>query len=92
MLNALVLLLFIEKKKHGKFLSITPKLGSLPITQTGDAQVGHLQEFLHGKGCQTLEWAAQGGVGVPIPKSVQGITGGGTQCSALVEKVATGWT
>lgn len=36
--------------------------------------------------------AAQGGAGVPIPRDIQGITGGGTQCSALVENMATGWT
>lgn len=36
------------------------------------------EEFLHGKRCQTLVWAVQGGGGITIPRDVQEMTGCGT--------------
>lgn len=37
-----------------------------------EAQVGHWEEFLRGKGCQSLAGASQGGGGVPIPEVFRG--------------------
>lgn len=39
-------------------------------------QVGHYEEFLHGMGCETLEWIVQGGGGVTTPGGVQDMTRG----------------
>lgn len=45
------------------------------------------EEFLHGKGGQAVEGAAQGGGGgVPVPGGVQGVIGCGTQCSGMVTR------
>lgn len=58
-----------------------------PQAMSGDVQVGHQEKFLHRRGCQVLERAAQGGSGVTISQGVQGTTGHGTQCSGLFNKV-----
>lgn len=42
------------------------------------------EEFLHRKGYQALERAAQGGGVITIPEGVQEMTGCGTPCSGLV--------
>lgn len=42
------------------------------------------EEFLHRKGYQAMERAAQGGGVVTIPEGVREVAGYGTQCSALV--------
>ena len=35
-----------------------------------EIQMGNQEEFLHGEDGEALEWAAQGGGGVPIPSSI----------------------
>lgn len=58
---------------------------TLPQALTGEVQVEHQEEFLHG----TLEWTTQGAARVTIPGSVHEMTGHGTQCHRLVDKVVS---
>lgn len=48
------------------------------------------EEFLHGRGDKTLEWAAQGDGGVTLPGGVQGTAEGGTWCHGQIDKVVFG--
>lgn len=59
-----------------------------------EVQVGHWEEFIFGRGSQSLAVAAQGAGAVPIPGDVQGRPGRGTQCSKLVTRwgFVTSWT
>lgn len=57
------------------------------IQPPGVVQVGHQEEFLYGKGCQALKWAAQGGDGVTTLGGVQEMTGCDTQGHGLVHRV-----
>lgn len=50
----------------------------------GHAHVGHLEEFLHSRSGQALEWAPQEGGAVSMPGSVQKTTSHGTECCGLV--------
>lgn len=49
-----------------------------PQAVSGEVQVGHQEEFLHGKAGQALELAAQGGGAVTILGSIQEVAGHGT--------------
>lgn len=46
-------------------------------------QAGHWEEFLHGKGGQALELAAQGSAGVSIPGGILEVCECGTQGHGL---------
>lgn len=53
------------------FSQIASDQRTWPQTLPREVQVGPQGEFLHGNGCQVLEWMAQGGGGISITGGVK---------------------